>query len=93
MVPSAAACIISSRANSEAGREGEEGEVQEEERLPPPSLANGLLSQSASLRVRPCQRSPLLRKYGQGSSRMEVSTFCSASKSANSSQHHREESD
>lgn len=81
------------RRGSDGGRVGEEGEVQEEERLQPPLLANGLLSQSASLRVRPCQRSLLLRKYGRGSSRMEVSIFCSASQSANSSQHHREESD
>lgn len=34
----------------EEGWVGEEVEVQEEERLQPPSLANGLLSQSASLR-------------------------------------------
>lgn len=85
-VSSAAAHIISSRADSEGGRVGE---VQEEERLWPPSLANGSLSQSASLRVRLCQRSLLLRKYGQGSSKMEVSTFSSASQSANSSRHHK----
>lgn len=87
-VSSAAAHIISSRADSEGGRVGEVQE-EEEERLRPPSLANGSLSQSASLRVRPCQRSLLLRKYGQGSSKMEVSTFCSASQSANNSHHHK----
>lgn len=62
--------IIGSRANAketDGGGGGERGRREEGggERLHQPSLANGLLSQSVSLRVRQCQRSPHLRNMGE----------------------------